>query len=40
MSKLQIEIANLESILVNCRDDHTPEELKEMEEDLAHLEKI
>lgn len=35
MSKLQIEIANLESILVNCRDDHTPEELKEMEEDLA-----
>lgn len=35
MGKLQIEIANLESVLSNCRDDHTPEELAEMEEDLA-----
>lgn len=40
MAKIPIEIADLESILLNFRQDHTEEEIKGMEEDLARLNYI
>lgn len=43
MAKIDIEIADLESILMNFRQDHTEEEIKDMEADLArynHIKKL
>lgn len=34
------EITNLESILINCTENHTPEELASMEEELFRLRHI
>lgn len=43
MAKIDIEIADLESILTNFRQDHTEEEIRDMEADLArynHIKKL
>lgn len=43
MAKIDIEIADLESILTNFRQDHTEAEIRDMEEDLArynHIKKL
>lgn len=40
MAKIDIEIADLESILTNSRADHAPEEIQDMENDLRQLRYI
>lgn len=40
MAKIDIEIANLESILTNSEADHAPEEIQDMENDLRQLRYI
>ena len=37
MAELPIRSCDLDSILTNCRDDHTDEELQEFEQELATL---
>lgn len=37
MAKIDIEIADLESILTNSIADHAPEEIQDMENDLRQL---
>lgn len=40
MARIHTEIADLESILTNFRNDHTEQEIAEMEQDLARLTHI
>lgn len=40
MSEFNNRIADLESILLNCTGDHTPEEIADMEAELARLHKL
>lgn len=40
MAKIDIEIADLESILTNSRADHAPEEIQDMENDMRQLRYI
>lgn len=40
MAAIPIRITELDAILTNCVQDHTPEEIKEFETELAWLENI